>query len=92
MTNSCLNVEVGDTNVDHRKEMIEGVTVEDQREVTTEGMEAEGVVETDMMVSVIQSRFYLQLDNCVINHLQAETEIILHQVVDIVTCHLPIKE
>lgn len=71
VTNSCLNVEVGDTNVDHRKEMIEGVTVEDQREVTTEGMEAEGVVETDMM---------------------AETEIILHQVVDIVTCHLPIKE
>ena len=57
MTNSCLNVEVGDTNVDHRKEMIEGVTVEDQREVTTEGMEAEGVVETDMMVSVIQTKF-----------------------------------
>ena len=43
--------------MDHRKEMIEGVTVEDQREVTTEGMEAEGVVETDMMVSVIQTKF-----------------------------------
>ena len=57
MTNSCLNVEVVDMNVDHRKEMTEGVTVEDQREVTTEGMEAEGVVETDMMVSVIQTKF-----------------------------------
>ena len=57
MTNSCLNVEVGDTNVDHRKEMIEGDMEEGQREVTTEGMEAEGVVETDMMVSVIQTKF-----------------------------------
>ena len=72
--------------------MIEGDMEEGQREVTTEVMEAEGVVETDMMVSVIQTKFQLQLGNCVINHLQAETEIILHQVVDIVTCHLPIKE
>ena len=57
MTNSCLNVEVVDTNVDHRKEMIEGDMEEGQREVTTEVMEAEGVVETDMMVSVIQTKF-----------------------------------
>ena len=57
MTNSCLNVEVVDTNVDHRKEMIEGDMEEGQREVTTEDMEAEGVVETDMMVSVIQTKF-----------------------------------
>ena len=43
--------------MDHRKEMIEGDMEEGQREVTTEVMEAEGVVETDMMVSVIQTKF-----------------------------------
>ena len=70
MINSCLNAEVVDTNVDHRKEMIEGVMEAGQREVITEAMEEEVAAETDMGVSVtIQTNSLIQLHDCLIKYL-----------------------